>query len=198
MGVELATSIPGLRYCGARPRLDLAYILLNRRVVSSSRWVHFYNRSIHIQCDSSPIAERELFGMVFDVIFLGMTWVERCPTDAQLAETKCITLLWVLLLITAPNNMLFADVLQHIRSFTTDQGVEACMVTEGIETALIFAKHVGVRLLGDIIAHGLTFPFAVHISDWNHIIMNTMCNACEAGECWPVPCRNAQLGEVLL
>ena len=69
--------------------------------------------------------------MVLGVFFLGMTWVERCPTDAQLAETKCMILLRVLLLITAPNKMLSADVLQLKRSFTTDQGVEAYMVTEG-------------------------------------------------------------------
>ena len=68
---------------------------------------------------------------------------------------------------------------------TTDQGVEASMVTEGIDTALIFSKYIGVQLPGDVVAHGLTCLFAVHIPDWNHIVMNTMRNGCEAVECWP-------------
>ena len=59
---------------------------------------------------------------------------------------KCMNFLWVLWLITAPNKNVFADVLPHIRSFTTDQGVEAYMVTEGIATALTFAKYLGVQL----------------------------------------------------
>ena len=33
-----------------------------------------------------------------------------------------MNLLWVLWLITAPTKYLFADVLQHMRSFTADQG----------------------------------------------------------------------------
>ena len=36
-----------------------------------------------------------------------------------------------------------------------------------------------------MVAHGLTFPFAVRIPDWNHIIMSTIRNASEAIECWP-------------
>ena len=36
----------------------------------------------------------------------------------------------------------------------------------------------------DVVAQGLTFPFALHIPDWNYIIMNTMSIACEAVECW--------------
>ena len=75
---------------------------------------------------------------------------------------KCMNLLWVLWLITAPDKHLFADVLQHIRSFTEDQGGDL------IGTALIFPKFVGVQLPGDMVAHGLTFPFAVHIPGWNH------------------------------
>ena len=35
-----------------------------------------------------------------------------------------------------------------------------------------------------MVAHGLTIPFAVRIPDWNHSIMNTMRNACEAVESW--------------
>ena len=118
-----------------------SFILLDRRILSSSRWVRYSGRCIHIQCDSSPIAGRELFGMLMDVFFLGMTWVERCLSGVAMGHgdtacrDKCMNLLWVLWLITAPNKILFADVLQHIRSFKTDQGVDAYMVTEGIETS---------------------------------------------------------------
>ena len=79
--------------------------------------------------------------MLMDVFFLGMTWVERCLSGVAMGHghtacrDKCMNLLWVLWLITAPNKILFADVLQHIRSFKTDQGVDAYMVTEGIETS---------------------------------------------------------------
>ena len=79
----------------------------------------------------------------------------------------------------------FADVLQKVRSFTTVQGVEAYAVTEGIETVLISGEYIGVRLLGAMVVRGFSFPFAVHIPDWNHIIMNTMRNACEAVKCRP-------------
>ena len=139
MEVELATCRTSL--LRARPRLDLVCILLDRRILSSSRWVRYSGRCIHIQCDSSPIAGRELFGMLMDVFFLGMTWVERCLSGVAMGHghtacrDKCMNLLWVLWLITAPNKILFADVLQHIRSFKTDQGVDAYMVTEGIETS---------------------------------------------------------------
>ena len=51
------------------------------------------------------------------------------------------------------------NVVLRIRSFTTDQGVKAKMVTEGIETALIFSKCIGVQLPGDVVARGLIFPF---------------------------------------
>ena len=69
MEVELATCRTSL--LRARPRLDLVCILLDRRIISSSRWVLYNNRSIHIQCDSSPIAGPELFGMLMDGFFLG-------------------------------------------------------------------------------------------------------------------------------
>ena len=52
--------------------------LVDRRIMSSCRWVRYDNRSIHIQCDSPPMAWRELFGVLMDVFFLGVTWVEGC------------------------------------------------------------------------------------------------------------------------
>ena len=145
MEVELATCRTSL--LRARPLLDLVCILLHRRIVSSSRWVRYNNRSIHIQWDSSPIAVREFFGVLMDVFFLGMTWVEAMGHGHTACRDKCMNLLWVLWLITAPNKKLFADVLQHIKSFTTDQGVEAYLVTEGIETALILPDTLAFNFL---------------------------------------------------
>ena len=58
--------IAGAAVAGSRLRLA-------GTIMSSSRWVRYNNRSIHIQCDSSPIAGRELFGMLMDVFFSGMT-----------------------------------------------------------------------------------------------------------------------------
>ena len=187
MEVELATCRTSL--LRARPRLDLVCILLDRRIMSSSRWVRYKNRSIHIQCDSSPIEVRELFGMPMDVFFLGMTWVERCLSGVAMGhghtacKDKCTNLLWLLWLFTAPNKNLFADVPQHIGSFTTDQGVEANLERGGIGISLMVCKHIGVQLPGDMVAHGLILSFAVHTPDLNH--MNTMRNACKAVECWP-------------
>ena len=155
----------------AWPRLELVCILLDPFIMSRSRWVRYKNRSIHIQGDSSPTAGRELFGMLMDVFFLGMTWVERCLSGVATGHgrtacrDKCTNLLWVLWLITAPHKKLFTDVLQHTRSFTTDQGVKAYVMTEGIETALIFPNCSVVQLLGDVVAHGLAFPFAVRRPD---------------------------------
>ena len=37
------------------------------------------------------------------------------------------------------------------------------MVTEGIATALTLVTYIGVQLPGDMVAHGLTFPFAVYL-----------------------------------
>ena len=84
---ELATCRTSL--LRARPRLDLVCIWLDRRIMRSSRWVRCNNRSIHIQCDSSPIAERELFGMLMDIFFLGMTWVERCLNGSPSPKPRC-------------------------------------------------------------------------------------------------------------
>ena len=67
--VELATCRTSL----FRARLDLVCILLDRRNMSSFGWMRYNNSSIHIPCDSSPIAKRDLIGMVMDVFFLGMT-----------------------------------------------------------------------------------------------------------------------------
>ena len=47
------------------------------------------------------------------------------------------------------------------------------------------SKYIGTQLPEEYVAQSLTFPVAVHILDWNHIIMNTLRNACKAIECWP-------------
>ena len=97
MEVELATCRTSV--LRARPRLDLVCISLDLRIMSSSRWVRYHNRSLHILCDSSPIAGRELFGMLMNVFFLGMTWVERCLSGVAMGHghtacrDKCMNLL---------------------------------------------------------------------------------------------------------
>ena len=81
--------------------------------------------------------------MLMDVFFPDMAWVERCLSGVAMGHghttcrDKCVTLLWVLCLITAPNTDLLVDVPQHIRSSKTDQGVEVYMASESMGTALI-------------------------------------------------------------
>ena len=75
--------------------------------------------------------------MLMDVFFLRVTRVERCLSGVATGHghtacrDKCMNFLWLLWLITAQTTILFADVLQHIRPFTTDQGVEAHVVNGG-------------------------------------------------------------------
>ena len=77
MEVELATCRTSL--LRARPRLDLVSILLDRRFLSSSRWVRYKNRSIHDQRDSSPIAGREVVRDVHGRPFVGYDVGGKAP-----------------------------------------------------------------------------------------------------------------------
>ena len=71
-------------------------------------------------------------------------WRGRGPRTHDLQRpVRGFAVLW---LITAPNTDLFVDVLQHIRSFRTDQGVEAHQVSESIGTALFFLNYIGTPL----------------------------------------------------
>ena len=107
-------------------------------------------------------------------------WRGHVPRTHDLQRDTSVNLLCVLWLITAPNTDSFADVLQHIRSFTTDHVVEAYMVSGEHWDSTDFPS----TFLEKCVAQGLTFPFAVHIPDWNHITMHALRNACEAIECW--------------
>ena len=44
-----------------RARLDVACMLLDRRLLSGHQFLGYHERSTHIYCDSSPITGRELF-----------------------------------------------------------------------------------------------------------------------------------------
>ena len=114
--------------------------------------------------------------MLMDVVFLDMAWVERRLGGDELAVCS---------LITSPSADSFVDVLQQSSSFTTDHDVEAFLVAESIGTSLKVSRYIGTQLPQERIAHSFRFPFAVHVPDWKHIIMNTLRNACEAVECWP-------------
>ena len=72
------------------------------------------------------------------------------------------------------------------------------MVTEGTETALVFAKNIGVRLHGEIFAHGLTFPgrrahtrLEPHHDEYDAQCLRSRRVLAQ------VPCRKAQLDEVI-
>ena len=92
MEVELATSRTS--FLRARSRLDLVCIFLDRRIMSSSRWVR-YNNS---EQSTDPVRGRELFGMFMDVFFLRMTRVERCLSGVAMGHghtacrDKCVNL----------------------------------------------------------------------------------------------------------
>ena len=158
MEVELATCRTLL--LRARPRLDLVCILLDRCIMSSSRWVRCNNGSIHIQCDSSPIAGRELFGMLMDVFFLSYDVPQRRghgPRTHSL-QRQVHELAQGSLVEHGAQQNLFADVFQHIRSFTTDQGVEAYMVTEVRSEGFNFKADAMFSQVGK---HGFLLPCVV-------------------------------------
>ena len=73
---------PGVHFC-ARGR---AWMLFDRHIMSSSRWVRYKTKSIHIQRDSSLIAVQELFGMFVDILFSEMTSVERCHSGVAMGR----------------------------------------------------------------------------------------------------------------
>ena len=53
-----------------RARLDVACMLLDRRLLSGHQFLGYHERSTHIYCDSSPITGRELF-----CVSLTFTWL---------------------------------------------------------------------------------------------------------------------------
>ena len=72
MRAELSTSRTSLFRAGAAAGVSFASCW-TVYFMSSCRSVRYNNRSIHIQRNSSPIAARELFGLLMSVFFFRMT-----------------------------------------------------------------------------------------------------------------------------
>ena len=177
---RLSMRRPGVHYC-ARGRVWISFASCWIAVfLCNSRWVRHKTKSIHIQCDSSPIAVQELFGMLVDIWISDMRWVERCHIGVTMGpRTHGLPM--------HAGEFAVGSMVDHgaqdgfvRRRASAHQVFHNGPRCEGLDGVgehwgnVEFSQCSGTQPPQD--AHGLTFPFAVHAPDRNNTIMNTSRN----------------------
>ena len=172
-----------------RARLDVACMLLDRRLLSGHQFLGYHERSTHIYCDSSPITGRELFCVFADFyVAPGRRYFRELPPASMglgycTLENRCFAVLWSLWLMAGPRMDVMEALLETVRSFTTDQGCEAGL--PHMQNILPrFAAALGLSVSAQWESRASLFPWAVHIPDWDHLWSNTMKLSFEAIPGW--------------
>ena len=141
--------------------MDICATLAHRRWVASPAREHYAAKSIHVTLGASPMTGRELDMMWFVCTRESWEWQTLLGSCLAYWYVACIdklmAFLWVLFLVCGSMDTM-ESVLQTIRSFTTDQDVEAGIPFMG-----------DPRVRKEILKWSRTFPLSTHIHDWHHL-----------------------------
>ena len=171
----------------ARARLDIAAMLMTRRFFQTVLQQSF---DLHLTCDSSPVTGMDIFGGEVDIFSHACSYRKFTLPGATLAHghttalSKALSLTWSLWLLSGPSMASLESVLSHLRSITSDWGVESFMVQTKNALA-IFGQRLGLAISPAFRAYPTLFPYCAHIGDWNHTLATVIKASCEALEIWP-------------
>ena len=164
--------------CKARPRLDIACMLLERREWLQGKWKSSASRSIHPTIDSSPTSGKDIFGGALDVWIDNDTYERVILPGSNLGHgftsvvDKAVAFLWGIWLICGGVDMrTFEAVLLDMRSICTDMGAEAGVAHLPNFLAAWATSH-GLPVSPSFQLHKRLFPLMVSIPDCNHMCSN--------------------------
>ena len=109
----------------ARPRLDIAAMLMTRRFFHTVLQQSF---DLHLTADSSPVTGMDIFGAEVDIFSHACKYRKFTLPGATLAHghtsalSKALSLTWSLWLVSGPSMASLESVLEHLRSITSDWG----------------------------------------------------------------------------
>ena len=175
-------------------RADIVSCNLTRRLFR--QWRHDDAiKSIHVYSDASPVVGTELQGMIIDIVFKSGSMERLILPGSTLAYGHCsatdkgVALLWALWLVAGPQEQDLVYACGHIRSLTTDFGVEHHLL-EIPDITRAFIAWVGgepVHKLRHLVQRDTRlFWRALRVAGWSHALGNIMKELAEGMGQWPL------------
>ncbi|CAK0819359.1 unnamed protein product [Prorocentrum cordatum] len=176
----------------ARPRLDMAVMSIERRMLSVGPWSRprVGRRTIHLYTDSSPNSGEEIMGSLCDIFIPGASVLGHLLPGVCLghgyqgAMDKAFALLWQLWLIAGPRMETLEHVLEDCLSITTDMGHERLIADLG-NCLTVFASKLGLQVSAMFASYSRLLEFCVAVPDWHHLISGCLKASLQALEEWP-------------
>ena len=177
----------------AKAKVDIVGMLLERR-----QWDQEMTDDsvLGINCysDSSPTTGIEIQGMAVDV-FKKDNSVRRVMLPGATmkyghfdAINTAMAFLWAVWLLFGPTNAHMAYFCSHVRSFTTDAGVERGTI-DICDVLDAFMAYIGGKTLEEV-RHLVRFgyrlwPRCLRIIGWNHSVSSVLKSVCKYDPNWP-------------
>ena len=174
-------------------RADIVSLNVTRRW-SHKWWAEDDIRAINVYSDASPVVGVELQGMLVDIV-LKSGEVERLILPGSTLAygftdtmSKGVALLWGIWLIAGPTAEDVTWFCYHVRSMTTDFGVEMHLldVPDIVSAMVAWAGGRPLHTLGPLVKpDSRLFERALRIAGWSHTLGGVMKGVAEGMPQWP-------------
>lgn len=174
-------------------RADAVGMLLTRRQFRQWRKDDVI-AAINLYSDASPVVGVELQGMLCDILFKDGTTLRMILPGSTLAYghtdtiSKAVALVWAIWLVAGPTLEDLRFFCDHVRSLTTDFGVEMHLIElPDISAAFVaWAGGTALHQVRPLVVHDRRiFRFALRIAGWSHTLGGIMKTVAESAPEWP-------------
>ena len=184
----------------ARARLDPLACALSRRQFAT--W-HAEDslEAVNVYSDGSPVTGAELQGMIIDCHLKDDT-MERitlpgCMLSYGLMNwvAKMMAFVWATFLVVGPDLPVLQYFYDHVRSFTTDYGVEIslALICNILPAFIRWLQGCALPSLKDLVKHSeRLMPVCMRIGGWSHSLGNTMKDVCKEFPLYPTYLHHMQ------